>query len=163
MSASPLPELPAIGFLSEVPAEHRAFLTSFGKFLRPSNGDVLIEQGTHQDTLNLILEGTLHVVSTTDDRPVLLATLGSGESFGEINLFDPSSASATVISRSESLVWSLTRDELDALTDADPVAALFATKGILRQLSKRIRVMNEKLAASERKSDFHHFWTSGTP
>lgn len=161
-SSSPLSELPAIGFLSDVSEEHRAFLTSFGKFLRPADGDAIISENHPQDSLNLILTGTLHVISNSDGRPFLLASLGEGDTLGEINLFDPAKASATVISRGHSLIWSITRDELDDLVESDPVAGLSVMKGLLRQLSRRIRQMNEKLATSEQKASFHDFWSTET-
>jgi CRP-like cAMP-binding protein len=145
-ASSPLSELPAVGFLTDVPADHRAFLTGFGKFLRPHNGDILIAEGTNQESLSLVLEGTLHVVTSLTSHPMLLATVGAGDSLGEINLFDPAVASATVIARSECLIWSMTRGELEGLIDADPTAGLSVMRGLLRQLSKRIRQMNEKLS-----------------
>jgi len=148
-TSSPLPELPAVGFLTEVPVDQRAFLTGFGKFYRPHNGEVFIAKDHPQDSLSLVLAGTLHVVSLAGDRQMLLATLGEGDALGEVNLFDPATASATVIARSDCLIWSLTRSELDGLLDADPAAGLSVMKGLLRQLSRRIRLMNEKLADAE--------------
>ena len=162
-STSPLPELPAIGFLAGVPPEHRAFLTSFGKFRRPRSGEVFIAEGSPQDTLSLVLAGTLHVVVNADDRPMLVATVGEGDSLGEINLFDPASASATVIARRDCLIWSVTRDEINGLIEADPVAGLSVMTGLLQQLSRRIRVMNEKLAAAEQKSSLHDIWSTRKP
>lgn len=159
-SSSPLPELPDVGFLADVSAEHRAFLTSFGRFLRPRNGETFIAEGSPQDSLSLVLAGTLHVVSSVDDRPMLLATLGAGASLGEINLFDPASASATVIARSDCLIWSVTRKELDGLVEVDPAAGLSVTKGLLRQLSQRIRQMNDKLATAEQKSSTFDHWNT---
>jgi CRP-like cAMP-binding protein len=147
MNSSPLTEIPAVGFLTDVPAEHRAFLTGFGKFLRPQASEVFIAEGSPQDSLSLVLSGTLHVVTSLDQHPMLLATLGEGDSLGEINLFDPATASATVIARSECLVWTITREELDGLVEADPIAGLSVMRGLLRQLSRRIRHMNEKVAA----------------
>ncbi len=41
-------ELPAIGFLAGVSAEHRAFLATHGRFLHPRHGEELI----HQDSRN---------------------------------------------------------------------------------------------------------------
>ena len=161
-SPSPLSEIPPVGFLSEVSQEHRAFLTSFGKFLRPADGDIIITEGKPQDTLNLVLSGTLHVTSTSGDRPVLLAKLGEGDSLGEINLFDPAKASANVISRGNTLIWCVTRDELDGLFAADPEAGVSVMQGLLRQLSRRIRQMNDKLASSEQKAAFHDYWRMET-
>lgn len=153
-------ELPAKGFLEEVSSEHRSFLACYGRFLRPENGHVLIQEGDRQESLYVILSGTLHIVASASDRNVLLATLGEGDSIGEINLFDPATASATAIFRSSGLVWALSREELDAFQAADPIAAVAILRGLLRQVSKRIRVMNEKLATAEQRASFHNFWST---
>ena len=154
-------EIPAVGFLAEVSSEHRAFLACFGRFLRPAAGDVLIEEGDPQDSLYIILSGILHIVSSATERPVLLAKLGEGDSMGEINLFDPDTASATAIARSNGLVWSLSRQELDAFLAADPTAGVEVLRGLLRQVARRIRSMNAKLASAEEKTSFHQFFNSG--
>ncbi len=158
--SSPAPELPAAGFLAEVSPEHRAFLACFGKYLRPNTGEVIITEGDCQESLYVILAGSLHIVSTADDRQVLLASLGEGDSIGEINLFDPATASATAVSRSNGLVWALSRAEFDAFQEADPAAAVAVLRGLLRQMSKRIRRMNEKLTTAEERASLHNFWST---
>lgn len=157
----PITELPASGFLAEVSYEHRAFLACFGKFLRPQSGDILIAEGDCQESLYVIVAGTLHIVSSAAGRQVLLASLGEGDSMGEINLFDPATASATAIARSSGLIWALSREELEAFLAADPAAGVVVLRGLLRQVSKRIRSMNEKLATAEERAEFHNFWISG--
>ena len=160
---TPIQELPAVGFLADVSTEHRAFLACFGKFLRPQNGEILIAEGEPQDSLYVILSGTQHIVYSVAGRQVLVATLGEGDSMGEINLFDPDKASATAISRSNGLVWSLSRAELDAFLEADPLAGVVVLRSLLRQVSKRMRGMNDKLASAEVRASFHNTWTSGAP
>lgn len=162
MNSSPLPEIPAVGYLSDVSQEHRAFLTGFGKFVRPSDGTMLITEGEPQDTLYLILSGTLHVTSEVDGRAVLIAALKNGDSIGEVNLFDPGVASANVISRGASLIWSISRSELECLFEADPQAGISVMKGLLKQTSSRIRRMNQKLMHYE-KGAFVNFWTQNEP
>ena len=157
---APISELPAIGFLAEVSPEYRAFLACFGKFHRPQNGDVLIAEGDRQDSLYVILAGTLHIVSAAGGRQVLLATLGEGDSMGEINLFDPDKASATAISCGNGFVWSLSRAELSGFLEADPVAGVSILRSLLRQVSKRMRCMNDKLASAEVRASFYNSWTS---
>lgn len=151
-------ELPNLGFLSQVSSEHRSFLSCFGKFLRPEIGNVMIKEGESQDSLYIILEGHLHIVSEVDGRQVLIASLAEGDAIGEVNLFDPGKASASVVVRSSSLVWSLTRSELNAFVDAEPLAGISVFRGLLAQASKRIRSMNEKLATADQKSSLHHYW-----
>ena len=157
---SPASELPAAGFLSDVSSEHRAFLACFGKFLRPAAGEVLIEEGDEQESLYVILSGTLHIVAAHTTRPILLAAFGEGDSIGEINLFDPATASATAVVRTGGLIWTLTREELESFLAADPVAGISVMKGLLRQVARRIRSMNEKLATAEQRASIHNFWTS---
>lgn len=159
---SPASELPAVGFLAAVSAEHRAFLACFGKFLRPHTGEVLIAEGDSQESLYLVLAGALHIVSSVDERPVLLAAFGEGDSIGEINLFDPATASATAVMRSEGLIWSLSRSELEAFLASDPEAGISVMRGLLQEVAKRIRSMNEKLVTAEQRASLHHFWTSPT-
>jgi CRP/FNR family cyclic AMP-dependent transcriptional regulator len=158
MSSSPLPELPAIGFLADMDSSHREFLASFGKFVRPHDGEALIEEGKPQHNLYLILSGMLHVVSHAGGRNLLVASLGAGDSLGEVNVFDPGTASASVIARSECLIWQVSESELEGFFSADPVAGIEFMKGLLRLEGKRIRAMNAKLAESEEKSALHSFW-----
>lgn len=158
---APISELPAIGFLAEVSFEHRSFLACFGKFHRPQNGDVIIKEGDRQDSLYVIISGTMHIIYSVAGRQVLVATLGEGDSMGEINVFDPATASATAISRGDGFIWSLSRAEMDAFVEADPVAGVIVLRSLLRQVSKRMRSMNDKLASAEVRASFHNSWTSG--
>lgn len=163
MSETPLSpsELPAIGFLAETTSEQRSFLACFGQYHRPKEGDILITEGRPQDSLYVILSGKLHIVSElANNRPVLLAALGPGDSIGEINLFDPGVASASAVVRNGALIWSLSRSELDAFLDADPAVGVAVLRGLLGQLAKRLRSMNEKLATAEKKSSLHDFWNT---
>lgn len=160
-SSSPLPELPALGFLSEVDSSHRGFLASYGEFIRPANGGTVIEEGATQNCLHLVLSGMLHVVTAAAGRQLLVATLGAGDSFGEVNVFDPTSASATVIARSDCLIWRITGDELTSFFNANPEGGIELMRGLLRLTGKRIRAMNAKLADSEERAAFHEFWKAG--
>ncbi len=149
-----------MGFLAGVSSEHRSFLACFGKFIRPQSGDVLIKEGDPQESLYMILSGTLHIIAESAARQMLLASLGEGDSFGEVNLFDPGTASASAVARSSGLIWTLSRQELDAFLVADAVAGVAVLQGLLHQNASRIRHMNEKLADAEQRASFHHFWTT---
>ena len=158
------PELPALGFLAELSAEDRSFLGCYGKYHRPQEGDTLITEGQAQDSLYVILSGKLHIVTSAgNDRPMLLASLGSGDSMGEINLFDPGSASASAVVRNAGAVWSLSREELDSCLAADPVVGNSILRALLAQMARRIRTMNDKLATAEKKSSLHDFWGANQP
>jgi CRP-like cAMP-binding protein len=82
--------------LAQVSPDYLAYLTAFGKFLRPHDGEVIIAEGSAQDSLDLILSGTVYVISYANERPLLLASLSEGDFLGEINLFDPAAASGAI-------------------------------------------------------------------
>jgi CRP-like cAMP-binding protein len=162
-TSNALTELPAIGILAGLPAEHRSFLACFGKYHRPEDGELLITEGEPQDSLHVILTGKLHIVSAATGRPMLLAALGEGDSIGEINLFDPGTASASVIVKVRALVWSLSRSELDSFLEVDPCLGVGVLRGLLAQVCKRIRNTNEKLATQKERAVIDQSWIARHP
>ncbi len=138
--------LPEMGFATDFDTEERTQLGNFGEFLSLSGGDVLIEEGKPQDSLFLVVMGTLHVQTEVTGRPVLLGTMKAGDTLGEVNIFDPGSASASVVSRSISEVWKIDRSRLEQYLEAHPRTAARLLVNVATQLSKRLRKTNEKVA-----------------
>lgn len=135
-----------MGFVSEFDPEERAQLGHFGEFLSLEDGDFLIREGQNQDSLFLVISGTFHVQTAVTGRPVLLGSLKAGSTVGEINIFDPGTASASVVSRSISDVWKIDRARLEQYLEAHPRTAARLLVNISTQLSKRLRKTNEKVA-----------------
>ena len=145
MSAEPS-ILPEMGFASDFDAEERAQLSHFGEFLSFSEGDILIDEGQRQDSLFLVIMGTFHVQTETTGRTILLGTLKAGSTVGEVNIFDPGNASASVVCRSVGEVWKIDRTRLEQYLEAHPRTASKLLVNISTQLSKRLRRTNEKVA-----------------
>lgn len=152
------PELPALGIVSALEEEDRRLLSDYGEFLPMQEGDTLIDEGADQNSLLFLISGLLHVVTTKDDKLVLLARVEPGESIGEVNLFDPSKASASVVAKSFSQVWKARRNDLDDFLNAYPEAAGRLMIGLLSELSKRLRNMNQKLSNTELQSALQEFF-----
>lgn len=85
------------------------------------------------------------MLQQVDGVDQIVATLESGDSLGEVSIFDPGPASATVRAGSEAEVWLITRDSLDRLHSANPKVAYRLLTRITTCLSKRMRDMNDKL------------------
>lgn len=139
-------ELPQMGFASDFDEDERRQLGGFGEFLSLNDGDTLIEEGAKQDSLFLIVFGTYHVQTEATGRPVLLGSLKAGDTVGEVNIFDAGSASASVVSKSISQVWRIDRSRLEQYLEAHPHEAARLLVNIATQLSKRLRVTNQKVA-----------------
>lgn len=138
--------LPQMGFASEFDAEERAQLGNFGEFISLDDGDVLIQEGDNQDSLFLVVMGNFHVQTEVTGRAVLLGTMKGGDTIGEVNIFDPGNASASVVSKSISQVWKIDRARLEQYLEAHPRTAARLLVNVSTQLSKRLRKTNEKVA-----------------
>jgi CRP-like cAMP-binding protein len=147
MSSAPLqnPELPALGIVEHLSSEDRAMLCSYGAFKFLSPHGVLIEQGSEQESLYLVLSGELHAVRRDDGREILLGTIRQGESIGEVNIFDPGKASATVRAVTPTQIWQVERPALIDFFQAYPEASVTLTVQIASVLSRRLRGLSAKL------------------
>ena len=105
----------------------------------------MIEEGQDQNCLYFIISGRLHVTTEDEGRRTLLGRLGPGDLVGEVNVFDPQKASATVMGMEFSQVWRMDRAMLDAFTKDSPAAASQLLLHISTQLSRRLRETNEKV------------------
>ncbi len=104
----------------------------------------LVKQGDHGDAMYLVLGGELRVRLLVGDKETILTTLGVGEFFGEISLFDQGPRSADVIANSESLLLRISADDFAQLVvDAPEVAAPFLL-AVAKTLTARIRADNKR-------------------
>lgn len=152
------PELPAEGIVASLAEEDRSLLSNYGEFLPIQAGDTVIAEGNEQDSLFFIISGVLHVHTDAPNRRTLIARIEAGETIGEVNLFDPGTASASVTAQEFSQVWRANRDDIEAFVAAYPEAGARLLASLITLMSRRIRRMNERLAAKEIEADFHEFW-----
>lgn len=131
--------------LANFNANELTLLSSFGDSRSYQPGDVVIRQGDENDHLYLVLKGKLEVLQEVDGADQVVAVLEAGDSLGEVSIFDPGPASATVRAGSEAEVWLITRDSLERLHAANPKVAYRLLTRITTCLSKRMRDMNDKL------------------
>jgi len=131
--------------LANFNANELTLLSSFGDSRSYQPGDVVIRQGDENDNLYLVLKGKLEVLQEVDGADQVVAVLEAGDSLGEVSIYDPGPASATVRAASDSEVWLITRDSLDRLHTASPKVAYRLLTRITTCLSKRMRDMNDKL------------------
>lgn len=153
------PELPAIGFVAEMDEDDRRLLGSYGEFVPAHPGTTVIKQGQPQDSLFLVISGLLHVQSESDGRTTLLGRLRTGDMIGEINIFDPAAASATVNSVEFSQLWRIDRAMLEDFLSESPATAANLLIHICTQLSKRLRATNEKVTLARETMQDSPIWS----
>lgn len=138
----------SLGFLAELDEDERLLIESWGVMIPISKGEVLFRQGEGQDTLYLVLSGTLEAEHTSDVSRIKVGQIQAGESIGEMSVLDPMPASATVRAITDGKVWRINREKFQAFLKEHPSSGVKILENISIQLARRMRVSGEKLLQS---------------
>jgi CRP/FNR family cyclic AMP-dependent transcriptional regulator len=110
------------------------------------DGDAIVRQGEVGDCMYVVQGGKVEVVLGAEDGEHYLATLGPGDFFGEMALFEKEVRSATVRARGEARVLKIDKKTLLRRITEDPLLAV----KFLETLSHRVRDLNARCAQVER-------------
>jgi len=108
----------------------------------------IVKQGDPDDGMYLVLDGELRVRLLIGGKETTLATLGPGECFGEIALFDQGPRSADVIANKESVLLKITTEAFDKLRREAPELSAPILFSISKTLAARIRADNKRIKDS---------------
>ncbi|MBE0545024.1 MAG: cyclic nucleotide-binding domain-containing protein [Verrucomicrobia bacterium] len=109
---------------------------------------VIVKQGERGDAMYLILEGELRVRLIAGDKETILSTLGPGEFFGDMSLFDHGPRSADVVANVDSTVLRMTAAAFENLAKEEPALAAPFLLATVKTLAARIRADNKRLGNS---------------
>ncbi len=138
-------DLKPVGILSHVVPGDLETLKYYGVFGEYGEGDILIEEGSIQDRLYIIINGELEVSVKSSGEKVVLGIIGGGDSLGEVSIFEPGAASATVEVLRSTILWHTDVDSLQSFFEQLPVAGGQLMLGISQLLSKRLRQANSQI------------------
>lgn len=99
-------------------------------------GRFIVRQGQVGTGLYVIVSGSVKVLRGSDE----LATLGTGEFFGELSVIDQEPRNASVQAAQQTVVLALASWDLLSLLEKDPALAL----NLIRGLVARIRATGEQ-------------------
>ncbi|MBM4145346.1 MAG: cyclic nucleotide-binding domain-containing protein [Nitrospira sp.] len=103
-------------------------------------GEFIFKEGDEGDRMYVIQSGRVRITKKTPSGDITIATLGSGEIFGEMALFDRLPRSATAGALDEARILSIDKKKLFQTIDRDPTL-VFKT---LESMSRRIRRLDEE-------------------
>src|SRR5207248_1782025 len=105
-------------------------------------GELVFREGDRSDTCYVVRSGQVRAVREhTGGRAITLATLGPGEIFGELAIFDEEQRSATVESLDDTEVVAILAGDMRRMLREHPDIAV----KLLAALSRRLRETNERL------------------
>lgn len=108
----------------------------------------IIQEGQFGSSLYIIGKGRVEVVvGLNEDNQTNLAELGEGEVFGEMSVIEAVERSASVRALEPTLVYSITGAALDKFRRFWPDQHALMIMNLARNLSKRLRLLDEAFAA----------------
>jgi hypothetical protein len=111
---------------------------------------VIVKQGDPGNAMFFIIQGELRVRINVMGKETILATLGPGEFFGDISLFDHGPRSADVVANNDSILLKITAKAFEELSKNAPELATPFLRNIGQTMSARIRADNKRLSDSVR-------------
>lgn len=141
--------LPRTGILSFMDDESREQLNRYGSVLMTQAGQVIIREGEPQTSLYIVISGVFNVTVQPAGHDVTLDTVEEGDCFGEISIFQPGPASATVTSLQAGQLWYMGVDNLQQYLYDWPFAGCAIILGINTILSRRLKRANAVIKANE--------------
>ena len=101
----------------------------------------IIAEGSPNDKIFFLINGEVTVVK----REVVLTKLGTGVTFGEMEVLDVMPAAATIRSLSDVTVMSISNKTFREIYNMDPKIFSLMIMNLARELSRRVRRMNDKV------------------
>ena len=120
-------------------ATENDIINQFGR--KYARGEYIFKAGDHGEEMFIINSGSVNITVGTDEGEKVLVTLGSGDFFGEMAVIDkgPRSANAVAVDETVCIVLNEELFEQQMQRNAKIV------KKILKNMSARLRAMNEQL------------------
>jgi CRP-like cAMP-binding protein len=105
-------------------------------------GDSIIVEGSRNDKIRFILEGSVAVVK----EGLILFEFGEGDVFGEMEILDVMPSAATIKAVAPTKAMSISNKALHEIYKQDINIFAMLIMNLARDLSRRLREMDEKVA-----------------
>lgn len=107
-----------------------------------SDGEIVFREGDKGEMMYVIQSGEVRITKNGPADEITIATLKSGEIFGEMSLFDKFPRSATAVACGGTRILSVDRKKLFTTISRDPTLMF----KIIESMSQRIRNLNDELS-----------------
>ena len=128
---------------SELSPEEAGELTALMNLQDLVDGDFLINEGTTDDSLHVLLQGKLEVVKRTGaNGTASLAILREGDLAGELSFLDGEVHSVGLRALCDTRVYSLTREDFEKIVDGNPQLVYKVMRAVARSTHRIVHRLN---------------------
>jgi CRP-like cAMP-binding protein len=106
-----------------------------------ASGEHIFKEGDHGEEMFIIHAGSVRITKSTDEGEKTLVTLGAGDFFGEMAVIDKGPRSASAVANEETVCIVLNEELFEQQMQRNAKIV----KKILKNMSARLRAMNEQL------------------
>src|SRR5687768_100705 len=105
----------------------------------------IIEEGQAIEDFYIVCDGLVHIRRLANKREMLLGRLGPGGFFGEINLFDPGMATASIYAMKPTRLAVVAYDAFHRFMDANPSTGYKIASAMMTEMARRLRQTSARL------------------
>lgn len=105
----------------------------------------IIEEGTPVKNFSIVCEGIVHIRRLANKRELLLGRLGPGGFFGEINLFDPGVATASIYAMKPTKLAVVGYASFHEFMTANPATGYKIVSAMMTEMARRLRQTSARL------------------
>jgi CRP/FNR family transcriptional regulator, cyclic AMP receptor protein len=109
-------------------------------------GATVVAEGEAGRSMYIVHSGEVEVNKLGESGAIRIAGLGPGDFFGEMTLIEMQNRSATVIAKTPTVLYELTARNLYAYYKADIHAYVIVMQNINRELCRRLRRADNRIA-----------------
>src|SRR5258708_5384794 len=105
----------------------------------------IIEEGTEVKNFSIVTEGVVHIRRMANKREMLLGRLGPGGFFGEINLFDPGVATASIYAMKPTKLAQVDYESFHTFMTSNPSTGYKIVSSMMTEMARRLRQTSARL------------------
>jgi len=130
---------------AELSAEESAAIAGLMSLRSLSDGEFLVDQGTTDNALHVLLDGKLEVVKrVAGDEEVSIAILRKGDLAGELSFIDGAAHTVGLRALCKSQVLSLTRSDFESVVEENPQLVYKVMRAVARSAHRIVHRMNHQ-------------------
>lgn len=115
-----LNRLAKVELVRSLPPEEMEGVLTCIEPMTAASGEVLFRQGDAGNAMYLIDDGEVDIISGTGDEAKVIATLGEGQSFGEMALLHSDARTATAVAKTDARLLVIGKEQFNALMEISP-------------------------------------------